>query len=73
MVVLIHFHLFQPNPSIAFSFIQLSFKNQDRLTRKIVGSYSRVFTVNHTEIILWKVLHNEVLPKKIAELKGLCR
>ena len=39
------FHLFSPTPSMVGSFIV---KNQARLTRKIVGSYSRVFTVlNH--------------------------
>ena len=46
MVVLINFQLFPHTPSIACSFIQcITGKNKARLTLKIVGSYSRVFTV----------------------------
>ena len=47
MVVQINFCLFPLTPYIACSFIYctISVKNQARLARKIIGSYSRVFTV----------------------------
>ena len=49
MAVLINFHLFSHSPLIACSFITISVKNQARLKRKIVGSYSRVFTVQDAQ------------------------
>ena len=46
MVVSINFCLFPPTPSIVYvHFFTISVKNQARLTRKIIGSFSRVFTV----------------------------
>ena len=55
VVDLINFHLFSPNPSTQnVHLFTISGKNQDRLTWKIVDSYSRVFTVSYID----KIGHN---------------